>query len=253
MEISDKTRFLFGTNSFEILNFINDDYLVEKKYIEKKFPDITNLDNILKQLLDWKFVSVDNFDKYKLTDEGMEKISLFLTLNDDQSFDELYKVFSKVIRANFYLLSETRMVDALFYQLKKPHDKYNIKQVMICSPWISLTGDQKKILLDLKNKKKIPIIFITRKPSREHVNVITTLQFLKENKFEVRELKQLLHTKLYLIERSDIYENVVIFGSENLTNRNMKELGMIIRDEHIYNKCQTYFDDIFANSQELNL
>ena len=253
MEISDKTRFLLGTNSFEILNFINNAYLVEKKYIKKEFPDITNLDNILKQLLDWKFVSVDNFDKYKLTDDGMEKISLFLTLNDNQSFDELYKVFSKVIRANFYLLSETRMVDALFYQLKKPHDKYNIKQVMICSPWISLTDEQKKILLDLKNKKKIPIIFITRKPSREHVNVITTLQFLKENKFEVRELKQLLHTKLYLIERSDIYENVVIFGSENLTNRNMKELGMIIRDEHIYNKCQTYFDDIFANSQEINL
>ena len=132
------------------------------------------------------------------------------------------------------------MVDALFQQLKKPHDKYNIKQVMICSPWISLTDEQKKILLDLKNKKKIPIIFITRKPSNEHVNVITTLQFLKE-------------TKLYLIERSDIYENVVIFGSEDLTNRNMKELGMIIRDEHIYNKCQTYFDDIFANSQEINL
>ena len=60
MEISDKTRFLFGSNSFEILNFINDYYPVEKKYIKKEFLNITNLDNILKQLLDWKFVSVDN-------------------------------------------------------------------------------------------------------------------------------------------------------------------------------------------------
>ena len=105
----------------------------KKKYIEKKFPDITNLDNILKQLLDWKFVSVDNFDKYKLTDDGIEKISLFLTLNDNQSSDELYKVFSKTIRENFYLLTEKRMVDALFHQLKKSGGRYNIKQVMICS------------------------------------------------------------------------------------------------------------------------
>ena len=155
MEISDKTRFLFGTNSFEILNFINDHYLVEKKYIENEFPKITNLDNILNQLLDWKFIFIDNFGKYKLTELGEKKLSLFLTLNDDQSFDELYKIFSKVIRTNFQLLYDIRMVDALFQQLKKPHDKYNIKQVMICSPWISLTDEQKKILLDLKNKKKI--------------------------------------------------------------------------------------------------
>ena len=147
MELSDKTRFLFGTNSFEILNFINDNYLIEKKYIENEFPKITNLDNILNQLLDWKFIFIDNFEKYKLTELGEKKLLLFLTLNDEQSFDELYKVFVKTVRENFSLLSKKRMVNALFDELKKNSGRYKIKQVMICSPWIRLTDDQKKILL----------------------------------------------------------------------------------------------------------
>ena len=247
MSDSMVNHLFFNSEPFELLNFIKVRIFVSKKVLQEKFSSMKEYDSTIDVLFKNGFISEMDED-IKITDLGDEKLSLYKVFHEEESYEVLEKYFKKEIRENYHIIDKN--ISENFFRIINSN-KNKISEILICSPWISLTDEQKSLLLKLHNNEKIRFTIITRKPVREHPNVIKTLQFFEDNFFDLRVFKSDLHTKLYVIRYNDPLENCVIFGSENLTNRNMYELGILVKDEVIVNKCWNYFDDLLSNTKKV--
>ena len=97
------------------------------------------------------------------------------------------------------------------------------------------------INLEYLKKKKIKF-FSTPQSASISVSELTISLILSL----VKKLPDINHA----VKKND-YRNVAIFGSENLTNQNNEELGMIIRDEDFVEKLEDYLLELKGRSKKI--
>ena len=237
----------------KILNFLEilEDYSpITLEEINKKnenaFPDFLKTIDELKK---YGFILIDENEKIKLRNYGQEKLKILRVLIEKESIRSLYDVFKKEVFNRFELITKQNLTNIFFEEVNSAKRISSISSLSICSPWISLTEDQKNLLLDLK--KIGTKIFIIMRPVEGTKSLsLETHNFFLTNGFSLLGYykKRPLHTKLYLIRRRD-GRHVVIFGSENLTNQKNEELGMLIKDESFFKVLNTYYLKLFGNSE----
>ncbi len=221
---------------------------------EKK---LASLDEFSKQmeciqlLLKYGWIKQKNSDLF-LSEKGKEKLLLYRVIIEQDSMNALYEAFKTQIYERFQLIVRQSLTDN-FFELIESCDLEELDSIFICSPWVSLTDEQHEILLNLK-KEGVGIFIIMRPIEGEKTNSLKTHNLLIRNKINLYYYKKkpALHTKLYLIKKNN-YQNVAIFGSENLTNAKNEELGMIIRDRDFIEELEDYFIELQGNSKKSKL
>lgn len=183
-----------------------------------------------------------------LSEKGREKLLLFKVAMEQESPDTLYEIFKTQIYEKFQILANRNLTNDFFEQIDNV-ELEDLNSIFICSPWIGLTDDQLDILLNLKNEN-VNIFIIIRPIEGEKTNILNTHNFFIKNNFNLYyyKTKPKLHTKLYIIKKNN-YQNIAIFGSENLTNAKNEELGMIIRDRDFTEELEDYFIELKGNSK----
>ena len=168
---------------------------------------------------------------------------------EQDSTDSLYDIFKIQVHERFRLLARESLTDNFFVEIEnnKPDE---LDSIFICSPWVGLKPEQLDILLNLK-QAGVKIFILMRPIEGQKENTLDTHNFFIKNNFNLYYYKvRSLHTKLYLIKKND-YNDVAIFGSENLTNQNNEELGMIIHDIDYIDKLEDYLWELVGNSKKV--
>ena len=245
--MTDHLSSLVNINTLQILEKI-DEKPISLNEISKQFEkQIENLDDTIQSLLVNGWLKEKDSEIY-LSRKGKQKLILLRVIFEQDSTDSLYDIFKIQVWERFHLLERESLTDNFFVEIEnnKPDE---IDSVFICSPWVGLKPEQLDILLNLK-QTGVKIFIIMRPIEGKKVNALDTHNFFIENNFNLYYYKvRSLHTKLYLIKKND-YNDVAIFGSENLTNQNNEELGMIIRDEDFVEKLEEYLLELLGNSKK---
>ena len=243
----DQLSSLVNINTLQILEKI-DEKSVSLNEISKHLGNtIENLDDTTQSLLKYGWLKEKN-SKFDLSRNGKQKLILLRVIFEQDSTDSLYDIFKMQVWERFRLLQRESLTDNFFVEIEnnKPDE---IDSVFICSPWVGLKPEQLDILLNLK-QAGVGIFIIIRPIEGQKENTLNTHNFFIKNNFNLYYYKvRSLHTKLYLIKKND-YNDVAIFGSENLTNQNNEELGMIIRDEDFVEKLEDYLLELTGNSKK---
>ena len=243
----DHLSSLVNINTLQILEKI-DEKPVSLNEISKQFEEqIENLDDTIQSLLVNGWLKEKDSEIY-LSRKGKQKLILLRVIFEQDSTDSLYDIFKMQVWERFRLLQRESLTDNFFVEIEnnKPDE---IDSVFICSPWVGLKPEQLDILLNLK-QAGVGIFIIIKPIEGQKGNTLDTHNFFIKNGFNLYYYKiRSLHTKLYLIKKID-YRNVAIFGSENLTNQNHEELGMIIRDVDFVEKLEEYLLELLGNSKK---
>ena len=190
----------------------------------------------------------ENDSKIDLSRNGKQKLILLRVIFEQDSTDSLYDIFKFQVWERFHLLERESLTDNFFTEIEN-NEPDELDSIFICSPWVGLKPEQLDMLLNLK-QIGVKIFTIIRPIEGQKENTLNTHNFFIENNFNLYYYKvRDLHTKLYLIKKND-YRNVAMFGSENLTNQNNEELGMIIRDEDFVEKLEEYLLELLGNSKK---
>jgi len=230
--------------TLQILENINEKKLVSLNEFSKQIE-------CLQLLLRYGWLKQKNSDVY-LSEKGKKKLLLFRVIIEQDSLNTLYEAFKTQIYERFQLIVRQNLTDNFFEEIENCELK-ELDSILICSPWVILTDEQHEILLNLK-KEGVTIFIIIRPIEGQKTNSLRTHNFLIQNKINLYyyKTKPALHTKLYLIKKSN-YRNIAIFGSENLTNAKNEELGMIIRDRDFYDSLEDYFIELKGKSKKFDL
>lgn len=228
-------------DTLQILEYINENENVPLGKFAKQNDHI-------QLLLKYGWLKNKNSEVY-VSEKGKEKLLLFKVILEQDSTDALYETFKTQIYDRFQLLVRKDLTVNFFEQIDNIELK-DLDSIFICSPWIGLTDEQLDILFNLK-ENGITIFIIIRPIEGDKENILHTHNFFIQNDFNVYyyKTKPKLHTKLYIIKKSN-YENIAIFGSENLTNAKNEELGMIIRDRDFIEELEDYFLELKGNSKK---
>jgi len=221
----------------------------EKKLVS--LNEFSKRKECIQLLIRYGWLKQKNSDVY-LSNKGKEKLLLFRVIIEQDSMNTLYEAFKTQIYERFQLIVRQNLTDNFFEQIENC-ELEELDSIFICSPWVSLTDEQHAILLNLK-KEGVGIFIIIRPIEGQKTNTLRTHNFLLQNKINLYyyKTKPALHTKLYLIKKSN-YRNIAIFGSENLTNAKNEELGMIIQDRDFYEALEDYFLELQGNSKKSGL
>ena len=245
--MTDHLSSLVNINTLQILEKI-DEKPISLNEISKQFEEqIENLDDTIQLLLNYGWLKEKDSEIY-LPAKGKQKLTLLRVIFEQDSTDSLYDIFKIQVWERFHLLERESLTDNFFVEIEnnKPD---GIDSVFICSPWVGLKPEQLDILLNLK-QAGVGIFIIIRPIEGTKGNTLDTHNFFIKNNFNLYYYKvRSLHTKLYLIKKND-YNDVAIFGSENLTNQKHEELGMIIRDEDFVEKLEEYLLELLGNSKK---
>ena len=245
--MTDHLSSLVNINTLQILEKI-DEKPISLNEISKQFEEqIENLDETIQLLLNYGWLKEKDSEIY-LPAKGKQKLTLLRVIFEQDSTDSLYDIFKIQVWERFHLLERESLTDNFFVEIEN-NEPDGIDSVFICSPWVGLKPEQLDILLNLK-QAGVGIFIIIRPIEGTKGNTLDTHNFFIKNNFNLYYYKvRSLHTKLYLIKKND-YNDVAIFGSENLTNQNNEELGMIIRDEDFVEKLEEYLLELLGNSKK---
>jgi len=246
--MTDHLSSLVNINTLQILEKI-DEKPISLNEISKQFEEqIENLDDTIQSLLKYGWLKEKDSEIY-LPDMGKKKLILLRVIFEQDSTDSLYDIFKIQVWERFHLLERESLTDNFFTEIEN-NEPDELDSIFICSPWVGLKPEQLDILLNLK-QTGVKIFIIMRPIEGKKVNTLDTHNFFIVNNFNLYYYKvRDLHTKLYLIKKND-YRNIAIFGSENLTNQNNEELGMIIRDEDFVEKLEDYLLELKGRSKKI--
>jgi hypothetical protein len=190
-------------------------------------------------------------ENINLTTLGVRTVTLLEALNGG----DLWSAYRRLARADpglrRYELVRQGMTKVF---LRSLIDRPGVGRLYICSPWISLDADEKRMLAQGVSYAKPPLepeILVITRPALSEPGLPPSAQVFLDLGGTVF-LHPRLHTKLYIRE-PDISGgfSMAIIGSQNLTGSKYLELGIRINgDTELIGQLVRYFIDLTNVSKE---
>lgn len=250
MQGKKRHQVLAKDGAYEILKFLYERLECPTSDVFEEFLNYYSRDHINNVIkgLDSIFFIQQTGDSLRITEDGSEAFLLLKVING-VSLESVIDELSVRIRSRWSLI--TKDISNAFFKILS--DLTDVKDIMICSPWIRLEESQRALLFNIMKNNRTKISVITRSPSllKEgnstwRNQVVGTLRWMKKQGIEIVAHPN-LHTKLYIIESKQ--QSIAVFGSENLTSARNIELAIQITDQSIIGKLISYWTEILSQSK----